>query len=442
MAARPFAPGLDAAPKSNGAAAYSPFHADLTRPQGQQELKAIDVTLPPGATAKLKGIPYCPPAAIAAAAGRAGAAERQSPSCPAASHVGVASIRAGTGSAPLQIDGDVYLAGPYQGAPLSLAVLTPALAGPFDLGTVVVRVALYVDPETAQVRAVAEIPDVFGGAKLDIRSIFGQPQPQRVHPQRDQLRRAGDHRDAGRGRGGPDQPGGLLLVPGLGPVPRQRLPPAQVQAAAEAEAVRRHPPHPAPAPAGGADRAPGPGQRRPRLGRPAARDLPRPVEPRRRLHRGRSSPPNSARRARSTATRAPSRRCSASRWKGPVVLRSNPAHTLPDMVAHLRGQVTIDLVGRIDSFKGGIRTTFDHVPDVPVKKFVLNLPGGKHGLLVASTNLCRGRRGRSSGSRATTAAPPTATRSCAAPPARASTAAPSTTAELRGAIGWAAARGK
>ncbi len=51
-------------------------------------------------------------------------------------------------------------------------VVTPALAGPFDLGTVVVRVALNVDPETAQINPVAEIPDVFGGAKLDIRSIF------------------------------------------------------------------------------------------------------------------------------------------------------------------------------------------------------------------------------------------------------------------------------
>ncbi len=74
--------------------------------------------------------------------------------------------------------------------------------------------------------------------------------------------------------------------------------------------------------------------------------------------------------------------------EGPVYLRSSN-NPLPDLVAHLEGQVDIDLVGRIDSFKGGIRTTFDRVPDVPVTKFVLTLPGGKHGLLVASTNLCR-----------------------------------------------------
>ena len=73
--------------------------------------------------------------------------------------------------------------------------------------------------------------------------------------------------------------------------------------------------------------------------------------------------------------------------EGPIVLRSSN-NTLPDMVAHLRGQVNIDLDGRIDSFKGGIRTTFGQVPDLPVSKFVIVLPGGKHGLLQASTNLC------------------------------------------------------
>ncbi|HEV7483106.1 MAG TPA: hypothetical protein VGO13_08395, partial [Solirubrobacterales bacterium] len=76
--------------------------------------------------------------------------------------------------------------------------------------------------------------------------------------------------------------------------------------------------------------------------------------------------------------------------EGPVYLRSSN-NPLPDLVAHLQGQVGIDLVGRIDSFKGGIRTTFDRIPDVPVSKFTMILPGGKHGLLVASKNLCKGK---------------------------------------------------
>ena len=74
--------------------------------------------------------------------------------------------------------------------------------------------------------------------------------------------------------------------------------------------------------------------------------------------------------------------------EGPVYLRSS-SNQLPDLVAHLQGQVTIDLVGRIDNHEGGIRTSFEGVPDLPVSKFELDLPGGKRGLLEASRNLCQ-----------------------------------------------------
>jgi hypothetical protein len=73
---------------------------------------------------------------------------------------------------------------------------------------------------------------------------------------------------------------------------------------------------------------------------------------------------------------------------GPVYLRSS-SHKLPDLVADLNGQIHVVLDGRIDSIKGGIRTTFEAVPDAPVGKFVLEMQGGKRGLLQNSTNLCR-----------------------------------------------------
>ena len=75
---------------------------------------------------------------------------------------------------------------------------------------------------------------------------------------------------------------------------------------------------------------------------------------------------------------------------GPVYLRSSN-HNLPDMVAALNsGKINIDLVGRIDSGKGGrIRTTFEGVPDAAVKSFTLEMLGGKKGLLVNSQNLCK-----------------------------------------------------
>ena len=73
--------------------------------------------------------------------------------------------------------------------------------------------------------------------------------------------------------------------------------------------------------------------------------------------------------------------------KGPVYLRSSN-NLLPDLVVDLQGQVNVVLVGRIDSVKGRIRTTFDAVPDAPVTKFILEMQGGKKGLIVNSRNLC------------------------------------------------------
>jgi hypothetical protein len=74
--------------------------------------------------------------------------------------------------------------------------------------------------------------------------------------------------------------------------------------------------------------------------------------------------------------------------QGPVYLRSS-SHELPDLVVDLHGQVDVVLAGRIDSINGGIRTTFEAAPDAPVTKFTLQMQGGKKGLLVNSTNLCR-----------------------------------------------------
>lgn len=73
--------------------------------------------------------------------------------------------------------------------------------------------------------------------------------------------------------------------------------------------------------------------------------------------------------------------------EGPVYLRSSD-NKLSDMVVDLHGQVDINLVGFIDSVNGGIRTTFEAVPDAPVSKFVLEMQGGKKGLIVNSVNLC------------------------------------------------------
>ena len=207
LAERPFAPFFAASPSAFTAGAYSPFNLDLFRNDGNQEVKRIEVNLPKGMVAKLKGTEYCPTDGIANAQSSSGTDELANPSCPSNSLVGTAHIAAGSGSAPFDTTGKAYLAGPYKGAPLSMVFITPAVAGPYDLGNVVVRTALNVDPETAEIHAVSdEIPNVFGGVKLDIRAINLDGRPRQVHPQPDHLPgKAAAHDDGLRRRRQPGQ---------------------------------------------------------------------------------------------------------------------------------------------------------------------------------------------------------------------------------------------
>ncbi len=152
--------------------AFSDFHLKLDRDDGDQFLGDLNFRMPPGFTGDLRGIGYCSEGSIAAAAQALGRTEQASPSCPASSQVGTTNVSAGPGSHPFHAVGRMYLAGPFKGAPLSLVAITPALAGPYDYGVVVVRVALHVDPETAQVSAVSDtVPSIVGGIPIRMRSI-------------------------------------------------------------------------------------------------------------------------------------------------------------------------------------------------------------------------------------------------------------------------------
>src|SRR5262249_44433139 len=144
LGARKFTPSYTAASESTAAAKYSPFKVHIGRTDGQQEIKAVNVTLPKGLIGRLAGIPYCGEGEIAAAAASSGKAQQAKPSCSSNSAIGTVTTVSGTGNAPLTLPGTAYLAGPYKGAPISMVTITPAVSGPFDLGTVVVRVALNV----------------------------------------------------------------------------------------------------------------------------------------------------------------------------------------------------------------------------------------------------------------------------------------------------------
>ena len=169
---RPFNPRLVAGTANPSAGDFSSFTLKLDREDGDQYLGDLNFKMPPGFTGSLRGIPYCLEANIAAAAQRLGREEQASPSCPAASQVGTTNVAAGPGSHPFHAVGKMYLAGPFKGAPLSLVAMTPALAGPYDYGVVVVRVALHIDPLTAQVNAVSDtVPSIIGGIPIRMRSI-------------------------------------------------------------------------------------------------------------------------------------------------------------------------------------------------------------------------------------------------------------------------------
>lgn len=173
--APPFNPSVIAGGVNSNVNSYTPYFVHITRQDTEQEITSYSLVLPEGITGKLAGIPFCPDAAIEAARHRSGAAEEQSPSCPAASEVGHVETGYGVGNSLTYTTGRIYLAGPYNNQPLSLVVINPATVGPFDVGTVVIRSAFSVNPRTAQLQiersASDRIPHILSGIPLHLRDI-------------------------------------------------------------------------------------------------------------------------------------------------------------------------------------------------------------------------------------------------------------------------------
>jgi hypothetical protein len=171
----PFAPNIVAGTLNNSAGAYSPMNIHITRNDGEQEITRFTAILPPGLTANLTGVPFCPDQNIEAAKHTSGAQEEAQHSCPASSEIGHSLVGAGVGTVLAYTPGKVYMAGPYNGAPFSIVAITSAKVGPFDLGTVVVREALNIDPETAVVTVDAKasdpIPHIIDGIIIHARDI-------------------------------------------------------------------------------------------------------------------------------------------------------------------------------------------------------------------------------------------------------------------------------
>ncbi len=380
---RPLGPTLETGVADPTAGVHSPFTLILNRRDGEQDLTGISAKLPPGFAATLAGIPYCPESAIVKtqSPGYLGRTEQAAPACPAASQVGTAVAGAGAGTHPLYTSGKVYLAGPYKGAPLSLLVVLPAVSGPYDLGTVAVRVAVSVDPVTAQVSAISDpLPQILGGIPLRTRSIrldlnrqAFTLNPTNCDPFSVEATISGDEGGSAQARSHFQAANcaGLAFDPKLN---------IKLKGSTK------------------------------RLGHPALRAVLKTKAGEANLSKVTVVMPknelldNSHIGTTCTRVQFAANACPADSVYGTATavtpLLSQPLsgnvylragnHKLPDLVADLHGQFDIEVSARIDSAKGGgLRARFETVPDAPVSEFVLEMAGGSKGLLINSKGLCR-----------------------------------------------------
>ncbi|HKF82319.1 MAG TPA: hypothetical protein VKB23_05090 [Solirubrobacterales bacterium] len=373
-----FAPGFRAGVTDSKAGAFSPLLLRVTRDSGQPNISRIDATLPEGELAKLAGVGVCSDAEAAALA------------CPAASRIGSVQTGIGEGSLPLflpqpgKAPSAVYLAGPYKSAPYSVIASVPAQAGPFDLGTVAVRSALQINPTTTQATVLSDpLPQIYGGIPVsyrDLRVLVDRPgftlNPTSCEPQAVRAAIEASNGDVANvsDRFQASDCGALAFKPKL-------------TLALEGGTTRSK--HPAlratlTMPLGGAN------VERASVALPHSEFLAqghiRTICTRVQFAAGGGNGGGCPKRSIYGRARATSPLLDYP-LAGPVYLRSSD-NSLPDLVAALHGQIDVNLVGRIDSMDGGIRTTFEDVPDAPVTKFVLSMQGGKKGLLENSADLC------------------------------------------------------
>jgi hypothetical protein len=159
-ASEPFNPGLVSGTTSNQAGGFTPFSLTFDRSDGEQNMSRIQVTTPPGLLGSLAGVTLC------------GEPQASQGTCGSGSLIGHVTVGVGAGSNPFYVTGEVYLTASYNGAPYGISFVVPAVAGPLNLGTVVVRAAVNVDPHTAALTVTSEpLPQILQGVPLHIRAV-------------------------------------------------------------------------------------------------------------------------------------------------------------------------------------------------------------------------------------------------------------------------------
>jgi hypothetical protein len=369
-----FNPTLQAGVASPVAGANSPLTIRIRRQDGEQNISRFDITLPEGELAKLKGVEVCPEGLAAIA------------NCGKASQVGISTTAIGTGAFPLFVPQPgkdptaLYLAGPYKGAPYSLITKVPAQSGPFDFGLIVVRTAINVDPVTTQVIAKTDpLPQILEGVPIAYRDVRIEVQKPdfTVNPTSCEQRRATTTITSIEGATAhPSTPFKVGDCASLDFGPKLALRVAggtnrgDYQALTATLTTHKH--------EANISRVAVALPHSEFLAQEHIRTICTRVQ-----FAAKKCPDGSIYGFAKATTPLLDKPL-----EGPVYLRSSN-NPLPDLVASLNGQFDIELAGRIDSVNGGIRNTFEVVPDAPVTKFVLKMKGGEKSLLVNSRNLCK-----------------------------------------------------
>lgn len=370
-----FSPRLFAGTASSAAGLPAPLVVELRNAADAPNLAGLRLTLPPGLATDLRAAPTCPEADTANAV------------CSSASRLGYARIALGAGPEPLWVpdggepDSDVFLAGPYRGAPFSLLVSVPATAGPFDLGRVVLRAPVRVDPDTAQVSVeLDDLPQIRGGIPLHyraIRIVLDRPgfvrNPTSCEPEGFDLTAtavSGAIATAGERFQAADC-GALRFRPRLavrlsGRLGRNGHPRVEASLAPRAGQANLK--------AAVLDLPSGELLDTRRIRALCAREL------------AAASCPAKSRLGHATL-RSPLLR---EPLKGPIYLRE-PSRRYPDLLAEVEGGgVRFVVHGRTGSAPGGrLRIRLDRLPDIPLSQASIVLAGGRRGIVVNSTGLCR-----------------------------------------------------
>jgi len=367
-----FHPVFSAGTLNNQAGAFSPETVTFSRTDQSQDFEGITVHTPPGLLGMLSKVQLCPQE------------QAQSGTCSPQSQIGTTTVGAGPGSTPLFLGGRVYLTERYKGAPFGLSIVVPAVAGPFNLGNVIVRAAINVDRTTSALTITSDpLPRSLDGIPLQIKTvnvdvnregfIFNPTncQPMAVEGT---LRSTQGATAAVSSRYQAANCASLPFTPKFAVLTQAKT--SKVNGASLHVKVTS-----------------GPGQAN--IGKVKV-DLPKQLPSR--LTTLQKACPDATFNANPASCPAASVVGSATAvtpvlntlLTGPAYLVSHAGAAFPDLVIILQGEgITLDLVGHTDIKHGITISTFNSVPDAPISRFDLVLPEGPHSALAAFGNLCK-----------------------------------------------------